>query len=421
MNYTPGWHYSMTAREVDNVTIGDLQAFASRVFEETYVKMIVAGNFYEQDALKMAGRVEEIVNHIPLPMHMRITPLVHLFDPGYYVFRSPIADKDCKDNAIICQFQCTLGIDKFQNCVRFLLLKILSEPFYDQLRTKEQLGYIVYVTARRLGQAKGYLSFEIQGEYSPVYLTMRIDSFLREFRQKLVDLEQSKLDTIIQSLIDSWKEDYKSISQETSDFWSYINSNSYEFDGTETSIKATSCITKNDLVEFWDRYINYKTATNYTRVDYQMWSSGTYFPDVKSMQTYSSGIIALHHCLVKNGLEDITLSQVASLVSSIEINDSVDTLLGKIKEICLERPDGKELVDKAAGEKSKVRVALEMCIDEKKHTFEFRSTNYEKYLAIGMTHLPNGCWLINDPCLFKAAQPLSGQTIPTRVLAPKYT
>ncbi|KAJ2885077.1 metalloprotease [Coemansia asiatica] len=422
LNESPEWHYSMVSKEVSSLNIGDLQTFADRIFEKTYAKMIMAGNFYEQNALDIAKQIDGIVGCLPLPVHMRTTSLVHLFDPGYYIFRSLVADKDCKDNAIICQFQCTLGIDKFQDCVRFLLLKILNEPFYDQLRTKEQLGYIVHASARKLGQAKGYLSFEIQGERSPIYLTMRIDSFLQNFRQTLLDYDQAKLDTTITSLVNSWKEDYKSISQEANDFWHYISNNSYEFDNLQTYIKITSGITKNDLLEFWDRYINYRTAINYTRVDFQMWSFGTYFPDLKTMQAYSNSTLALYDCLIRDGLKDISLAKVASIISDSGSNSSsVDMVLEKIKEICLEHSNDKEeLFDEMSDKKSKVRIALEMCTNENKWVFKASSTNNEKYLAIGMAHLSNGCWIINDANLFKAAQALSGQTIPTRVLIPKY-
>ncbi|KAJ2236582.1 metalloprotease [Coemansia sp. RSA 485] len=420
LNDAPGWHYSMVAKEVNSLTVSDLQTFADHLFEKTYVKMIMAGNFYEQDALDLAKQMEDIIDYIPLPIHMRTTSVVQLFDPGYYIFQSPIADKDCKDNAIICQFQCTLGVDKFQNSVRFLLMKILNEPYYDQLRTKEQLGYIVYVTSRELVQAKGYLCFEIQGEYNPVYLTMRIDKFLQDFRQTLLDYDQAKLDTTIKSLVDSWKEDFKSIYQEANDFWSSISSNTYEFEYLQKKIEATSKITKDDLLVFWDKYINPKTAANYTRVDYQMWSSTTYFPDKQAMQTYSYGTIALHNCLVKDGLTAVSLAEAAAIVSNIQEDGSVDALLERVKEMCTQRSNGEELFEKMSGEKSKVRLALEMCISEKSNTCEFVSTNNEKYQAIGMTHLSNGCWIINDANLFKATQSLSGQIMPTRKLVPKF-
>ncbi|KAJ1871670.1 hypothetical protein LPJ57_005165 [Coemansia sp. RSA 486] len=138
------------------------------------------------------------------------------------------------------------------------------------------------------------------------------------------------------------------------------------------------------------------------------------------MQTYSYGTVALHNCLVKDGLTAVSLAEAAAIVSNIQEDGSVDALLERVKEMCIQRSNGEELFEKMSGEKSKVRLALEMCISEKSNTFEFVSTNDEKYQAIGMTHLSNGCWIINDANLFKATQSLSGQIMPTRKLVPKF-
>ena len=58
-----------------------------------------------------------------------------------------------------------------------LIENLLMEPAYDQLRTKEQLGYVVLTDVRK---ARGTLAlrFIVQGEKPPEYLDERIESFL---------------------------------------------------------------------------------------------------------------------------------------------------------------------------------------------------------------------------------------------------
>ncbi|KAJ1845875.1 metalloprotease, partial [Coemansia sp. RSA 2703] len=266
-------HYSMVARVVDNLTIDDIQMFADGLFDKTFIKMSMAGNFSEDDALATAQSLEEILEYEPLPKQLRLSHRYHQFNTGYYVFQSPLPDIDCKDNAIISQIQCNIGYDKYQNCLRQIVFGILKQPFFHQLRTKEQLGYIVHVGGHRDQQAKGSIILQIQSDSNPLYLAERIDCFLRNFRQVLVDYDDSKLTTKIKTLAEAWSEKHKSIQEEANAFWSPISNDDYDFNFNRGCVSLLEKVTKADLVEFWDKHINPETASRYTRVDYQMWSS----------------------------------------------------------------------------------------------------------------------------------------------------
>lgn len=58
-----------------------------------------------------------------------------------------------------------------------LVSQILCEPCYNTLRTKEQLGYIVFCASRKANGAQG-IRFIIQSARHPVYVEERIESFL---------------------------------------------------------------------------------------------------------------------------------------------------------------------------------------------------------------------------------------------------
>lgn len=61
-----------------------------------------------------------------------------------------------------------------------LFCQVASEPIFDQLRTKEQLGYMVFSGQRK----QQMLSFRIivQSEKDPVFIESRIDAFLLIFQ-----------------------------------------------------------------------------------------------------------------------------------------------------------------------------------------------------------------------------------------------
>lgn len=63
------------------------------------------------------------------------------------------------------------------NMLLELLAQILSEPCFTVLRTKEQLGYIVFSGVRRANGAQG-LRIIVQSDRHPKYVEQKISVFL---------------------------------------------------------------------------------------------------------------------------------------------------------------------------------------------------------------------------------------------------
>lgn len=76
------------------------------------------------------------------------------------------------------QIYCQTGLQSTEsNMLLELLAQILSEPCFTTLRTKEQLGYIVFSGVRRTNGAQG-LRIIVQSDRHPKYVEQRIHIFL---------------------------------------------------------------------------------------------------------------------------------------------------------------------------------------------------------------------------------------------------
>lgn len=67
-----------------------------------------------------------------------------------------------------------------------LLAQIISEPCFNTLRTKEQLGYIVFSGVRRTSGAQG-LRIIVQSDKVPQYVEKRIDVFMDSILVSIID------------------------------------------------------------------------------------------------------------------------------------------------------------------------------------------------------------------------------------------
>ncbi|KAJ2812553.1 hypothetical protein GGI24_006656, partial [Coemansia furcata] len=97
-----------------------------------------------------------------------------------------------------------------------------------------------------------------------------------------------EFDSSIQSLISIKEEKPKSIDDEFFNMWSPINSGKYNFDKLDDEIEHLKQLSKDDLLAFWDKYVNEDTAQRYTRLDLQMWSTKIWQPAAEEFEMYPS-------------------------------------------------------------------------------------------------------------------------------------
>ena len=67
------------------------------------------------------------------------------------------------------------------NAILDLFAQITREPCFDTLRTKEQLGYIVWSSARKSTSDRGYFVL-VQSNRKPDFLDHRIEEFLKSVK-----------------------------------------------------------------------------------------------------------------------------------------------------------------------------------------------------------------------------------------------
>lgn len=109
-----------------------------------------------------------------------------------------------------------------------LLLHMMREPAFDELRTKQQLGYVVFVMKWESRGLMG-LRFLLQSEREPVYLESRVEAFLDMYRAQLAATSPEEFEKQKEGLISKKLEKLENLYSETSRFWSHITSGYCDF------------------------------------------------------------------------------------------------------------------------------------------------------------------------------------------------
>ncbi|KAJ1733777.1 metalloprotease [Coemansia biformis] len=450
------WRYADKLGVFDMVTKERLQLFIDSLFEQTRILMLVTGNFGEADALDAADTATRVLASRPLPGYARRVMRSLLHAPGRYMHHAQMPEHDNVNSCIDLSVYAGQSDDRHERVVLDLLSLVMQEPFFDQLRTKEQLGYITHSSNRKYNSGQMALRLLVQSEASPLYVCQRIDSFMHGFRPRLAEMTQERFESYVNSLRVTLEEKLKNLSDESTRYWTQLSTGYYEFDRIACKLKTLAGLEKGDLLAFWDQYVNPDTAHTYTRLATTMWSTRITQPTAAELARFPEAVIALHGCLEHDGARGLTLDAVAALVCELgakrEPGDE-DAALERVVEAFMDVVDDPKAgaVAKALAKirkpASHVRTALEAArssaatpapgleaaaaaTNGSRGAHATQTGPNEAHAGpadhagglanIGAVRTPGGVWVFQEAASFRVSLQQSGAPVPTRQLVPKY-
>lgn len=223
------------AAELPNITVDTTRSFHKELLSQLHMEVYVHGNLYKEDALTLTDMIESTLKprHLPRPQWPIFRSLV--FPPGSnFVYEKTLQDPANVNHAIEMLLHIGDKADRLIRAKTLLLDQFIHEPAFDQLRTKEQLGYVVFSGYRGTLTTVGF-RFIIQSEKSPQYLETRIETFLTNYAQTLANMSEADFESNKRSLMVKRLEKLKNLDQETGRHWSQIYNEYYDFNFGKSS------------------------------------------------------------------------------------------------------------------------------------------------------------------------------------------
>ncbi|KAJ2654796.1 metalloprotease [Coemansia sp. RSA 1200] len=421
LTHSPAYYYK--EREyalLNNVTLENTREYVAGLLKQTFVQMMVSGQFTEAEALEMSDTVIHTVDSAHLEREQMHNVHAVNVSPGKYMYSFGMSDEGAANGGVVSTIYCGMGSDQKESATLMVIRPILHNQFFEELRTKEQLGYAVGAGLVVSKAGRSNFRFLVQGEHNPVYAKLRIDNFIRSFRSKLEELNDSDIQEKINALAKSILEKQKSISEDAAEDWGHIEGGWYDFDSKHKLVEQLRLVTKEDILGAWDRSVNPSTtAENYTRIDYYAWPQKMWSPQSEDLVEYPETILALHGCLKYDGIASGELADVAEAVALIQAGielpeDNTDSLASRLYQLY---NDSNSTLNS--------RTALEMALKKEDNIAELRDStsspeSKEKYLKIGMDRTAEGVWMIHDIARFKTVNGVYPLPEPVERLAPKY-
>ncbi|HSP59153.1 MAG TPA: insulinase family protein, partial [Halomonas sp.] len=132
-----------------------------------------------------------------------------------------------------------------------VLGQLISTPFYQQLRTEEQLGYVVNAGYSPLLDAPGIGLLVQSPETQSEAIQARIDAFLVDFATRLETLDEESLAPYRQAVHDTLVRRDTSLSGKANRLWRAMSFGDTDFDERERLAEQALAVTTDDLRALW--------------------------------------------------------------------------------------------------------------------------------------------------------------------------
>ncbi|CAH2322379.1 insulin-degrading enzyme isoform X2 [Pelobates cultripes] len=246
------WTKDELKEALEDVTLPRLKAFIPQLLSRLHVEALLHGNITKQTALGIMQTLEDtLIEHAHtkplLPSQLVRYREVQLPDRGWFVYQQR---NEVHNNCGIEIYYQTDMQSTSENMLLELFCQIISEPCFNTLRTKEQLGYIVFSGPRRANGIQG-LRFIIQSEKPPHYLESRVEAFLKTTEKSLEDMSDEAFQKHIQALAIRRLDKPKKLSAECAKYWGEIISQQYNFDRDNIEVGYLKTLVKDDVIKFY--------------------------------------------------------------------------------------------------------------------------------------------------------------------------
>lgn len=240
------WSEKALSKALVDVSVTDLLAHRDALFASARLDAFVFGSKNRDDAEKqlllMSALLDDKAQN-DLPMSVKVVELPEQQMLG----RELIIDHS--DAALLHYFQAENGSDK-SRALYALTTQALKADFFQELRTEQQLGYIVFATSLQLHKLPG-LAFLVQApQHSAAHVYEAIQKFLAEFSER-DDLTQAWFEQHKAALISNITEPPKNLSEQAQRFWAALALDDFNFSRRQGLLKAVNDLTLDEWKAFY--------------------------------------------------------------------------------------------------------------------------------------------------------------------------
>lgn len=240
-------------RVLYQITIQDLIWFSDKFLETCYFNWFIMGNISKSDVLELVQTSTEtfvstrknIFNKDDF-LQLKITKFPKSKEEFFIL---PLTDTNNTNSAMACLYQ--VGPENIRNeCLMGLVENYLEEPFFDTLRTKEQVGYVVSSYSHKMRGILHFVFLVQSSTHSPDDVFNKVSEFLNQVLKEIKDVSEKKFGKVKKSTVEILLKKDLSLYEEFQRLRHEVDSAAFCFDRKKKMKDVMDGLGKEDFVEF---------------------------------------------------------------------------------------------------------------------------------------------------------------------------
>ena len=244
----PHWTSSEMLEASQSITLADVEAFGDVLFKAINIVTLSHGNVNQDDAVTLAKAVGASLLGDAEIVAVDRASVVQLGPSD----NAAVAIKVDHDDVSVIRYYQGKTRTHAGRALNIMLANMLSSPFYTQLRTEQQLGYIVFASSMPLMQVPG-IAFVVQSPTASVEtIEARIDAFIGTARARLEAVDAAAFDRQKKAILTRLLERDGSLRERTNRYWNEMDRPGSQLDDRERLAKALRTVTLEEVLTLFD-------------------------------------------------------------------------------------------------------------------------------------------------------------------------
>lgn len=231
-----------------NVELKDVKSYVQKLFKKGYIEALIHGNVTSEEAVFAAESIQERLKLKSMKREDVFENTSLVLEAGDIAER--VMKLDVNNSAYWSEY--VIGTDEPDvRAASMILNNFIAEPYYSEMRTTQQLGYIVSAFTGR--EDRQYmLYFVIQsGQYPASELQQRSESFIKNLPDSFENLDVEKFERLRSAAIAEVEQKPKSIAEKAGLYFELIYELEGDFDRKADTLNALKSISKEQVAKIF--------------------------------------------------------------------------------------------------------------------------------------------------------------------------
>lgn len=241
---------------IETVEVTDLAPFVDKILHQRHVEMFVYGDWPKHEALVIGETLISALTTADETYEESLRPLIMLGDRGS--FHQEIHCNQ-EDSAVVIYYQ-SKDTSPRNIALYSLANHLMSATFFNEIRTKQQLGYMVGTGNLPLNRHPGIVLYVQSPNAAPTVLIKSIDEFLNAFYLVLLELNDYQWHSSKRGLWHQIAAPDPTLRSRAQRLWTAIGNKDTDFSQRSKVLNELKTLTRSDMMRFIVKTLKPRTA-----------------------------------------------------------------------------------------------------------------------------------------------------------------